>query len=86
MIIRISANLSFFLVSVFTSCKSTKESSTQPKTSIFKYKEKHSVHWYTQQSIARQLTKMPEDELDKFLEMYFPTNDDLQKLDSFVTK
>jgi len=74
------------LVAVFTSCKSTKDSSTQPKTSILKSKENHSAHWYIQQSIARQLKEMPEDELEKFLGTYFPTNDDLQKLDSLVSK
>jgi len=86
MINRISLISSLLLVAVFTSCKSTKESSTQPKTSILKAKENHSAHWYIQQSIARQLKEMPEDELEKFLEMYFPTNDELQKLDSLVTK
>jgi len=86
MIIRTSVIISLVLVAVFTSCKSTKESSTQPKTSILKGKENHSAHWYIQQSIARQLKEMPEDESKKFLELYFPNNDDLQKLDSLVTK
>ena len=71
---------------MFTSCKSSKESSTQPKTSIFKDRQKHSAHWYTQQSIARQLKKMSQEESDAFFKMYFPTDDDLQKLDSLVTK
>jgi len=86
MINRISLISSLLLVAVFTSCKSTKESSTQPKTSILKGKENHSAHWYIQQSIAQQLKEMPEDELEKFLKTYFPTNDDLQKLDSLVSK
>ena len=86
MIYRTFVILSLALVSLVSSCKSTKESSTQPKTSIFKHKEKHSAHWYTQQSIARQLKKMSQEESDAFLEMYFPTDDELQKLDSLVTK
>ena len=86
MINRTFVIFSILLVSVFTSCKSSKESSTQPKTSIFKHKEKHSAHWYTQQSIARQLKKMSQEESDAFFKMYFSTDDDLQKLDSLVTK
>jgi hypothetical protein len=78
--------LSLLLVTVFTSCKSTRECSTQPKTSLFKHKEKHSAHWYTQQSIARQLKKMSQEESDAFFKMYFPTDDNHQKLDSLLRK
>ena len=86
MIYRTFVISSLALVSVFSSCKSNKESSAQPKTSIFKDREKHSAHWYYQQSIARQLKKMSQEESDAFLEMYFPTDDEHPKLDSLVTK
>jgi hypothetical protein len=78
--------LSVVFVFLLSSCTSNKECCKQTKTCVIENQEKHSDDWYSQQTLARHLKKLPKSEFDKFVGLYFTTNDDLQKLDSLTTK
>lgn len=78
----------FVLLSVIflSSCVTNKECCKNTKTCVIQKQEVHSDDWYSQQTLARYLKTLPKSEFDKFVGLYFVSDEDLQKLDSLTTK
>lgn len=78
----------FVLLSVIflSSCVTNKKCCKNTKTCVIQKQEAHSDDWYSQQTLARYLKTLPKSEFDKFVGLYFVSDEDLQKLDSLTTK
>jgi hypothetical protein len=84
------SSIKFFFVVLsivfLSSCVTNKECCKNTKTCVTQPQEIHSDDWYSQQTLARYLKKLPKSEFDKFVGLYFVSDEDLQKLDSLTTK
>ncbi len=79
--------LALAVLSAFVSSCNTQKDCCKPKTTcVTQPQEIHSDDWYSQQTLARYLKKLPKSEFDKFVGLYFVSDEDLQKLDSLTTK
>ncbi len=82
----LASSTTFFCMKVHTSCNTQKDCCKPKTTCVTQPQEIHSDDWYSQQTLARYLKKLPKSEFDKFVGLYFVSDEDLQKLDSLTTK